>query len=363
MTIEQQARSTWDEEPAARLGIPPATVRAMTAMAEARGAAAQLVVLRHGEVLLDRSFGAPRDVPFLLFSAGKPLVAVLVHQLAEQGLLTLDAPLAEHWPEFAGNGKDDVTVRQVLAHRSGLPYVRSIHRDALIAHDWDRSVRALAAARPHHAPGRSPAYHTLSYGFLLGELVQRVTGRPLREVLHQRILQPLGMRDTYLSGPPRRVPMRGAASRGTRALQWAANRRVTRNAVIPAATVSSTARDLALFYQALLDGRPDVLSATAVEDLCAPSTSGEADIVLGNRIRWSHGFQLGGHENDPDRPRPMGRLSSRRAFGHNGSNACLGWADPDRGLVMVYLTNRLEVSPEAAPYQCELSDALLAACP
>ncbi|BCJ39593.1 putative lipase LipE [Actinoplanes ianthinogenes] len=331
-------------------------------MVTARGAAAQLVVLRHGEVVLDRSFGVPRDTPFLLFSAGKPLVALLVHQLAERGALSLDAPLARYWPAFATNNKQDITVRQVLQHRSGLPYVKSLYRDALLAPDWQRSVRALAAAGPHHAPGAAAAYHTLSYGFLLGELVQRVTGRPLREVLHRQVLQPLGLRDTHLNAAPRRVPLRGAPSGPARMLQWAANRRVTRDAVIPAATLSATARDLAVVYQALLDGRAEILSAGGVAAACNPSANGEVDRILGNRIRWSEGFQLGGNEGDPLRARPMGRLSSRRAFGHNGSNACLGWADPDRGLVMVYLTNRLEGSPEGSPYQCELSDALLAGC-
>ncbi|GLW31104.1 serine hydrolase domain-containing protein [Actinoplanes regularis] len=359
MTIESEARRAWDELPAEELGITQRAVRTMIEMVAARGAAAQLVVLRHGRVLLDRSFGAPRDVPFLLFSAGKPLTAVLVHQLAEQGLLSLDAPVAQYWPDFEKNYKQDITVRQVLQHRSGLPYAKSLYRDALLAPDWNRSVRALAAARPHHAPGRLPAYHTLSYGFLLGELVQRVTGRPLRDVLHERVLRPLGLRDTHLSAPPRRMPMRGASG-GPRALQWAANRRIAGRAVIPAATISSTARDLAVFYQALLG--TGLLSADSIAGACTPSANGEVDRVLGNRIRWSEGFQLGGNENDPERARPMGRLSSRRAFGHNGSNACLGWADPDRDLVLVYLTNRLEGSPEGSPYQCELSDTLLAGC-
>jgi CubicO group peptidase (beta-lactamase class C family) len=360
VTIESDTRRTWHEVPADEMGITPGTVQTMIRMVAARGAAAQLVVMRHGEVVLDWSYGVPRDVPFLLFSAGKPLAAVLVHQLAERGLLSLDAPLAAYWPQFAVNDKDRITVRQVLLHRSGLPYVKSVYRDALLAPDWNRSVRALAAARPHHAPGQLPAYHTLSYGFLLGELIQRVTGMSLREALHRLIRHPLGLRDTHLNAPPRCVPLRHAPSGGPRRLQWAANRAVARNAVIPAATVTSTARDLAVFYQALLGAR--LLSADGVAGACTPSAGGEVDRVLGNRIRWSEGFQLGGNEHDPGRPRPMGRLSSRRTFGHNGSNACLGWADPERDLVMVYLTNRLEASPEAQPYQCELSDTLLAGC-
>ncbi|MEV6349698.1 serine hydrolase domain-containing protein [Actinoplanes sp. NPDC051851] len=342
------------------LDFRPDAVRRVRELIMARGAAAQLCVLRYGEVLIDRSYGVPENAPFLLFSAGKPLVAMLVHQLAEQGMLSLDDPVARHWPEFEINGKGLITVRHVLQHRSGLPYVRSVWRDALNAPDWNRSVRALVGARPHWAPGQVPAYHILSYGFLLGELIQRVTGRPLRDVLRDRLLEPLGLRDTHL-GLSAGVPMRGAGHGGPRLLQTLANRRRVREALIPAATVSSTARDLATFYQALLDGR--ALSAATVAGACEPSTDGEVDRVLGNRIRWAHGFQLGGDaDGEPGRPRPMGRLSSRKAFGHNGSNACIGWSDPERGLVVAYLTNRLEASPETAPYQCEMSDAILTGC-
>lgn len=321
----------------------------MVELVEARGAAAQLCVLRDGEVVLDRAFGAGPGEPFLLFSAGKPLTAMLVHRLAGRGAFGLDDPLAAHWPEFGARGKDTITIREVLQHRSGLPYAKSLRRDALLAPDWDRSVRALAGARPHWPPGQVPAYHVLSYGFLLGELVARVTGRPFREVLRSELLDPLGMRDTRLGGPGPSVPLSGGP--GVRRVLF--NQRFFREAPIPAATVLGTARDLARFYGAMLDG--------GSEQARTPSSEGETDRVLGVPIRWSQGFQLGGPAGDPRRARPMGRLSSPLTFGHNGSNACLGWADPGRRLVVAYLTNRLQGGLEGSPHQCAVSDAVLAA--
>ncbi|GGK75535.1 serine hydrolase domain-containing protein [Mangrovihabitans endophyticus] len=324
-----------------------------------RGATAQLCVLSDGETVCDEAFGTTPDVPFLLFSAGKPFLAVLVHRLAEQGRLALDDPIARHWPDFGRRGKHHITVRQVLQHRSGLPYAHSLARDALLAPDWRRSTRALAAAAPHFPPGSVPAYHVLSFGFLLGEVVQRVTGRELREVLREEIVEPAGLRHTAL-GAPRRIPLRGAGFGSAAVRQAVFNSRRFRTAVIPAATMSGTARDLARFYQALLDGR--LLSRPGLAMACRPSSDGELDRVLGLPVRWSQGFQLGGAGGDPARPRPMGRRSSTRTFGHNGSNTCLGWADPDRRLVVAYLTNRLQGGLEGSPHLCAVSDAVREAC-
>lgn len=309
---------------------------------------AQLCVLRDGEVILDRAYGVDPRTPFLLFSAGKPLVAVLVHRLAAQGAFDLDDPLARYWPEFAVHGKETITIRHVLRHRSGLPYASSVQRDALNATRWDRSVQALAAARPHTPPGQVPAYHILSHGFLLGEVVQRVTGRPLTEVLRAEVLKPAGMRHTGLGAPGSRVRLRG----GHFAPQVMFNMRVVRDAVIPAATVSSTARDLARFYQSMLDDE-------RWRAVTTPTSEGEFDRLSGMPIRWSEGFQLGGMPADPRRPRSMGWRSDPLAFGHNGSNACMGWADPRRRLVVAYLTNRLTGSAGRSPHQRAVSDAVL----
>jgi CubicO group peptidase (beta-lactamase class C family) len=362
----------WSECPPERAGIDPVALGRVVDLVRTHGAVAQLCVLRQGQVILDRTFGCRPDAQFLLFSAGKPFVAMLVHLLAERGLLVLDDPVARYWPEFGRYGKDTITIRQVLQHRSGVPVARSVRGDALVATNWRRSVQALERARPSWSPGTVPAYHILSYGFILGELVQRVTGADLREVMRAELLNPLGLADTHLGLPAplwtRRVPVRSprAAGLGGQVRRLVFNNRAVRRAPIPAATVSSTARDLARFYQMLVcGGQLDgvrVLDPATVAQARQPSGNDEIDRLLRLPIRWSQGFQLGGPGSGPVRPRPMGQRSSRNTFGHNGSNCCIGWADPDRQLVVGYLTNLLQEGLEASPHQSDVSDAVLAAC-
>ena len=350
-------------------GMDPGALRRAVELIEDRGALAQVCVLRHGQVVLDRAFGCRPDSLFLVFSAGKPFVAVLAHLLAERGKLNLDAPVARYWPEFSRHGKEAITIRQVLQHRAGVPVAHGLPRDALAAPHWHRAVHGLELARPSWPPGAVPAYHILSFGFILGEVIQRVTGADVREVMRTELLGPLGLADTYLGLPAplwhRHVPVRGHGP-VTRMRQVVFNRRGVRAAVVPAATVSTTARDLARFYLMLLRGgeldgvrvlRPDTL-AQAVR----PSANGQTDRLLRLPVRWSQGFQLGGAAPAPARPRPMGAASSPEAFGHNGSNCCLAWADPSRDVVFAYLTNRLSAGFDGSPHQSEVSDAVLAAC-
>ncbi len=347
-----------------------ATLEEVVSLVRERGAAAQLCALRDGQVILDQSVGCRPDDLFLIFSAGKAFIAVLVHMLAERGVLDLDAPVARYWPMFGRHGKDAITIRQVLQHRAGVPVARSVMWDALNATSWRRSIAALESARPAYPPGQVTAYHILSYGFILGEIVQRVTGAGVAAVLRAELLDPLGLGNTHLGLPPRlrerSVPLDPHGVSGwIRRLVF--DRRVVREAVIPAATISSTARDMARFYQMLVQGGEldgvRLLSAAAIEQARQPAGDGETDRLLGLTIRWSQGFQLGGPGPVPGRPRPMGRTSSPDAFGHNGSNCCIGWADPGRQLVFAYTCNRLTNRLEGSPHQSDVSDALLRACP
>jgi len=350
-------------------GMDPGALSRAVGLIEERGAIAQIRVLRHGQVVLDRAFGCRPHSLFLIFSAGKPFVAMLVHKLAERGTLDLDDPVARYWREFGRHGKDTITIRQVLQHRAGLPVAHGLRRDALAAPHWSRAVHGLELARPSWPPGEVPAYHILSFGFILGEVVQRVTGADLREVMRAELFGPVGLADTYLGLPraawPRHVPVRGHGP-VTLVRQVVFNRRGVRAAVVPAATVSTTARDLTRFYLMLLRGGEvdgvRVLRPETVAQATAPSANGQTDRLLRLPVRWSQGFQLGGPPPDPARPRPMGAASSPEAFGHNGSNCCLAWADPSRGLVFAYLTNRLSASFDGSPHQGEVSDAILAAC-
>jgi CubicO group peptidase (beta-lactamase class C family) len=359
----------WVETDPAELAVDPAGPAEALRLVEERGAAAQLCVLRGDRVLIDRAVGCRPDGLFWIFSASKPYVAVLVHQLVERGRLRLDDPVAAHWPEFGQAGKSAITVRQVLAHRSGLPTAGGLLGDAAAATDWRLSVRRIERAHPRTEPGAVPAYSPLVYGFVLGELVARITGRPVADVLRTELLEPLDLTDTYLGLPDalwsRRVPLRIGGRIGP-VLAGAINRRAFRRAPVPAAGISTTARDLALFYRSLLAARrgaaPEVLSAATMATALEPTTDGETDATSRVRIRWGLGFQLGGPRPGIRSVSPMGSLSGPRTFGHNGSNCCIAWADPDRDLVYAYLTNRLTDRAADKAHHVAVADAVLGAC-
>ena len=125
-----------------------------------------------------------------MFSVGKPMVVLCLLQLVERGRLDLDAPVATYWPEFAAAGKDHATVRALLAHRAGLPAIREeLPPDAM--YDWDLMTSALAREQPWWEPDTAHGYHTNTYGFLVGELVRRVTGENPGDVFRREVAEPL----------------------------------------------------------------------------------------------------------------------------------------------------------------------------
>ncbi len=329
----------------------------LTTLITERGGAAQLRVYARGRVVLDESYRCQPESLFFLFSAGKPLVALGVHLLAERGQLGLDDPVETYWPEFGQRGKHGITIRHVLQHRGGLPVARGMPLEALLMTNWAASVRAIEQATPAYPPGEIPAYHI------------QVTRRSVRDFLRDELLEPLGLDgDMSLGLPPdwwdRHVPAHG---RGPAELltQLVINKRTTRQAVIPAASVSATAAGLAGLYQALLDGGRGVLRPETIAAATRPSSDGTVDRYLKLPIRWSEGFQLGGERPGGARVgggyAPMGSLASRQAFGHNGSYVCLGWADPERQIAMAYLTSQLVSRAAGARHMSAVSDAVLTA--
>src|ERR1700761_7705792 len=150
-------------------------LRRVADLARIRGAASWIVVIRDGEVVLDRRSGCGPDALFYTFSVSKPFVALAIHLLAQRRMLSLDDPVAKYWPEYEANGKGDITIRHVLTHRSGVPFSSgSLVGDALAMTDWDRSIELAERARPRWKAGEVVAYQVLSFGFVLGEIVRRV---------------------------------------------------------------------------------------------------------------------------------------------------------------------------------------------
>ena len=177
--------------------------------ADGRNIGAQLVVLRHGQVILDRAIGVKRlgtmqvvrrVTPFLLFSCTKALTAICVHKLVEEGKLELDAPVADYWPEFGTGGKEAATVAHTLAHQAGIPG-RGLYPQIPRWWYWDLVVSNVAGLEAEFEPGTKTAYHLVNNGFVLGELVRRVTNVMMDEYMQRELFEPLGMTHSYLGIP------------------------------------------------------------------------------------------------------------------------------------------------------------------
>lgn len=329
------------------------------------------MVWKDDRCVIDRASDHDGQDLFWLWSVSKPFIALLVWQLAEQGVVDLDAPVATWWPEFASRGKAEVTVRHVLQHRSGVPCgPGGQFADSLVMADWRWSTHRLAHTAPRWAAGERSAYHYLSYGFLLGEVVRRATGRGLSELMTERIFAPLRMHDTHLGLPDsqtaRAVPVQVTAA-GGRIVEHVVNSARVRQAVIPGAGVSSTARDVARFYRAMLAGGElagvRVIQPRTLDQMRSQSSiDGRPDGLLHYPVRWAQGFQLGGPGAGWPTVEPFGSLSSTETFGHHGSNVCTGWADPATGLVVAYTGSRVRGWQTDRQMTTRLADALLAAC-
>lgn len=147
------------------------------------------------------------DTGAMVFSATKGVATTVIHRLADRGLLSYDDPVAECWPEFGANGKGDITIRDVLRHRSGLSHLRGVTKTELMDHLL--MEQRLAAAPVDHLRGVQ-AYHALTYGWLLSGLARAVTGKGMRELIREEVARPLDTDGLYLGRPPEGSPTRAA---------------------------------------------------------------------------------------------------------------------------------------------------------
>ena len=223
----------------------------------------QITVHQHGHVIADVVSGVadPRTgtlvSPGTLFyavSAAKGVAASLAHVLAERGDLGYDLRLAEVWPEFGTRGKDRVTVRHVLLHTAGLP---GLPRETTVEQlcDWDHMCAVLAAAEPWWEPGTRFGYHPLTFGFLLGETMRRVTGRTVTELLREVLTGPLGVQDEVCFAVPPRLLPRVARSRRSRNNQGGSRQKKAHRSTGPPRARCATPR------------------ASAAAPTCSPATS------------------------------------------------------------------------------------------
>lgn len=294
------------------------------------------------------------------FSIGKAITATCVLRLVQRGQLDLDAPVALEWPEFAAAGKGDITLRELMSHRAGLPAIGLPMLPAGTMLDWDRMVERLAAQAPWWTPGDGHGYHVNTFGYLLGEPVRRVTGKTVGAVLREEIAGPLGA-DVHI-GLPRsehgRVaefchPLRPEPAPGDppppapkpptthdelmRACTYGnppgvsggvyVNTEAWRLAEVPSTNGHGTARGVARVYQGLLEG---LIDAALLAEATTEHSAG-LDRILERPSRFGLGYQLTQAE------RPLG--PNARAFGHFGAGGSLGFCDPDAGVAFAYVMN------------------------
>lgn len=333
-----------------------------------RGAA--LCVCVAGEAVVDLWAGTAdkngqqawhTDTILNLFSATKVFTAVAALQLVAEGKLDLDAPVARYWPEFAAAGKAGISVRQLLCHRAGLPAIRrQLAPEAL--YQWQTMTEVLAAETPWWEPGTTHGYAAITFGWLLGELLRRVTGREPGDVIVDRVARPLGLdfhigladsefhRVAHIArgkGNPgdeasRRllqVTMREPEALSTRAFTnppsvlTSTNKPEWRRMQQPAANGHGNARSLAGLYAGLLDGQ--LLAAEALAELTQEHSLGQ-DLTLLTATRFGLGVML----DQPTVPNATFGMGPG-AFGHPGAGGSCGFADPGTDVAFGFVTNTL----------------------
>lgn len=384
------------------LGVDPAVVANIWAAVERLYAsgihpAIQICIRRRGQVLLDRAIGhasgngpddppdAPKILatpatPFNIFSASKAVTAMVVHLLDQENLLRLDDPVCEYIPEFAAHGKEGVTIRHVLTHRAGIPNLPPGALDLDRLDDMKGIVRLLCDARPISQPGRQLAYHAISGGFVLGEVVRRVTGKDIRAVLDERIRKPLGLRWTsygvarrdvnrvarsYFTGPPPLPPLSTILDRALgvsfrEAVRLSNDPRFLLN-VVPAGNVITTANELSRFYQMLLNGGEvdgvRLFEPRTVRRATLEQSYWEIDFTLGFPFRYGIGFMLGSNWVSLYGP------DTTQAFGHLGMTNIVSWADPERQIAVTIMTSGKPLLYAEIYYAYDVVRQIAAGCP
>ena len=310
------------------------------------------------------------DTTAASFSTTKGVMSTLIHILVDQGKARYDDPIAAHWPEFGCRGKQDITIRHALCHEAGLYRITEMIRKPSEMLDWEHMKRLVADSEPAHDPGAAHGYHALTYGWLIGGIIEAISGKPLRTVLAEELVDPLKLDGMFIGMPHNELYRCAELTRGrstpsapkerwqqtllgwleagfgqfgveltefdaamnpfTEAFDW--NAEATVQAVIPAANGQFTARSLARMYAMLAQGGEldgvRLLSEQRVQEI-AKVQSRSRDRVLFIPMHWRMGYH---------RAFTLG-VKAPNAFGHYGYGGSGAFCDPRRELAVALTLN------------------------
>lgn len=306
-------------------------------------------VYRHGELVVDLWGGtrSPDGDPWraddvaMCNSATKGVVATAVHLLVSRGLLDYESPVAEHWPEFAGNGKDRCTVLHVLRHGAGLHRMTHLVERTDQVLDYEHMVRALAQDKPAYEPGTDAGYHSLTFGWLVAEIIRRVSGKPVEAFVRDELVEPLGLDGLFIGCPPeerhrvapllmRRRPLRSTTL--PRDIMGIVHDPRIMDVPVPAINGFCTARSLAGLYAMLAEGgrwKGAQILREGIVSQASTIQSRRRDRVLIRPMRWRLGYHriFGAERTMP------------QTFGHYGFGGSGGWANPEHGISAAMICN------------------------
>jgi CubicO group peptidase (beta-lactamase class C family) len=329
--------------------------------------AIQVCLRRNGKVILNRAIGhgwgngpddlpdaekipVRTDTPFCVYSAAKAISTTVVHMLVERGCFSLDDRVCDYLPSYTSHGKDRTTIRHVITHSAGVPIHTGPRPDVTRVNDSEYTREQLGNLKPVYRPGLVHIYHGLTWGPLVREIVQAATGRNIRDILAEEILDPLGFRWTNYGVAPEEVSLvapshptgkplpppiaaafRAAVGGTLDRIIPLSNTPLFLTSVVPSSSTVSNADELSRFAEILrrggeLDGvrimRPETLRAAT-----KPARRMRPDVATGLKpMRWGTGYMLGGK-----RFGPFGK-NTESAFGHTGLVDIAVWADPARAL-------------------------------
>jgi CubicO group peptidase (beta-lactamase class C family) len=332
---------------------------------------------------LDTEFKTPwrEDTLVNVYSTTKGMGSLAMAILADEGKLDYTARVVKYWPEFGANGKENITVAQLLSHQAGLcGLTQKLTIEDL--YDWDKMVNLLAAAKPLWEPGKACGYHAVTWGYFPGELIRRITGKTLGAYFREKVTVPLkadffiGLPDsemsrtTYMIGANRaRVAVKppDPAAKMPEIYPIAllnpdirpfkdASSTAWRKAEIAAANGQANARGVARIYGMLANGGEidgiRIISKKGIENALIQEVDGrEPNLVTGRNSRFARGFSLnseGLYGKNPD------------AFGHAGAGGSLGFADPAANIGFGYVMNQMQVNPDDVSRSKLIADALYA---